>query len=88
MRETLDAALTELFGGTATPRRQPEPALAAAAAEPSTPDSRLSTLVQEARRHYEAAIQAQRDLDWAKYGEEMRQLGELLERLGSGGTTR
>jgi uncharacterized protein len=88
MRETLDAALTELFGGTATPRRQPEPALAAAAAEPSTSDSRLSTLVQEARRHYEAAIQAQRDLDWAKYGEEMRQLGELLERLGSGGTTR
>jgi DNA-binding Lrp family transcriptional regulator len=35
----------------------------------------------EARRRYEAALQAQREIDWARYGEEMRRLGELLERL-------
>ena len=35
------------------------------------------------RRRYDAALQAQRDLDWAKYGEEMKRLGEALERLGS-----
>jgi hypothetical protein len=38
-------------------------------------------LLNDARRHYEAAIQAQRDLDWAKYGEEMRQLGRILEQM-------
>jgi hypothetical protein len=86
MRETLDAALAELFGGTAGTRRRPE--AVAAAAEPATPDSRLPTLVQEARRRYEAAIQAQREIDWARYGEEMRRLGEVLERLGSGEATR
>jgi uncharacterized protein len=83
MQETLDDALTELFGGTAG-RRPPTPAIAtepATAGEPATRDSRLAMLAQEARRHYEAAIQAQRDLDWAKYGEEMRQLGEVLEQI-------
>jgi hypothetical protein len=84
MRETLDAALAELFGGTAGPRRQPEAAVAAL----PTPDSRLPTLVEEARRRYQAAIQAQRELDWARYGDEMRRLGEALERLGSGSAAR
>jgi uncharacterized protein len=82
MRETLDDALAELFGGA--PGRRTTPAVAAGAApsaEPSTPDSRLPTLLNEARQHYEAALQAQRDLDWARYGEEMRRLGELLQQV-------
>ncbi len=84
MRETLEQGLAEMFGGS-TGRRAPTPAIAADTAtggEPATADSRLSALVQEARRHYDAAIQAQRDLDWARYGEEMRSLGEILERIG------
>jgi uncharacterized membrane protein (UPF0182 family) len=48
-------------------------------------DSGTKALAEEARQRYQAALQAQRDLDWAKYGEEMRRLGEVLERLGSGG---
>jgi hypothetical protein len=32
-----------------------------------------------------AALQAQRDNDWARYGQEMRRLGELLEQIGGGG---
>jgi uncharacterized membrane protein (UPF0182 family) len=83
MQETLDEALAELFGGVAGPRR--EPVLATPAATP-TQDSRLATLAEEARRHYQAAVQAQRDIDWARYGEEMRRLGEVLERLGGGGS--
>jgi uncharacterized protein len=82
MQETLDGALAELFGGSAGQRR--EPAIAAEPAttgQPATRDSRLATLAEEARRHYEAALQAQRDLDWAKYGDEMRQLGQVLERI-------
>jgi uncharacterized membrane protein (UPF0182 family) len=83
MRETLEQGLVEMFGG-ATGRRAPTPAIAAdttAGAGPSAPDSRLPTLVQEARRRYQAAIQAQRDLDWARYGDEMRRLGEVLQQM-------
>jgi len=79
MRETLDEGLAELFGGAVGPKR---PATPAVAAEPAARDSGLVTLVEEARRHYEAALEAQRNIDWAKYGEEMRQLGEVLQRIG------
>jgi uncharacterized protein len=82
MRETLDESLAALFGGTAGPRRQPVPAVAGAPA--TTTDSGLRVLAEEARRRYRAAVQAQREIDWARYGEEMRRLGELLEQLGSG----
>jgi uncharacterized protein len=82
MEETLDAALTALFGGSTAARRPPT---AAVAAEPASSDSSLRTLAEAARRHYEAALQAQRQIDWAKYGEEMRRLGEVLERLGTVG---
>ncbi|HET6836580.1 MAG TPA: UPF0182 family protein [Gemmatimonadales bacterium] len=78
MQETLEAALADLFGG-GTGRRPPP---AAIATEPTTRDTGLATLAAEARRRYQAALQAQRDIDWARYGEEMRRLGEVLERLG------
>jgi uncharacterized protein len=83
MRETLDDALAEMFGG-ATGRRAPTPEIAAdstPAAGTATGDSRLPTLLQEARQRYQNAIQAQRELDWARYGEEMRRLGEVLDRI-------
>jgi len=84
MRETLDDALAQLFGG-AQARPAPEPEIVADSTAPSGPvtrDSRVSTLLQQARQHYQTAIQAQRDLDWARYGEEMRRLGEVLDQLG------
>jgi uncharacterized membrane protein (UPF0182 family) len=31
--------------------------------------------------HYQRAIDAQRAGDWAKYGEEIRALGQTLERM-------
>jgi uncharacterized protein len=83
MQETLEAALAELFGGSSRPRTQPEPAVAAGEAPT---DSGVRALAEEARRRYQAALQAQREIDWAKYGEEMRRLGEVLERLGSEGS--
>ncbi len=90
MEETLDAGLTRLFGGSAGGRTQPAatPAAAgapAAAAAPALSDAELRTLVAEARSHYQAALAAQRALDWATYGEEIRKLGEVLERLGGRG---
>ena len=82
MQETLEGSLTELFGGSTQPRNQPAPPVATGAAPT---DSGFRALVAEARRRFEAAQQAQRQLDWAAYGEEFRRLGEVLERLGTTG---
>ena len=38
-------------------------------------------LAQEAREVYERALEAQRAGDWAKYGEEIKRLGEILEKM-------
>jgi len=82
MQETLDGALAELFGGTARERR-PEAAPSVAADE-ARGDTGVRSLVEEARRRYEAARQASQGGDWARYGEEIRRLGELLDRLDAG----
>src|SRR6266852_5140286 len=65
MGETLDAALAELFGGAPESGRQPAPPVAAVV---PVADSGFRALAGEARRRYQAALQAQRELDWARYG--------------------
>jgi uncharacterized membrane protein (UPF0182 family) len=90
MRETLEEGLAEMFGGEVASResraaRPSDVAADTSVADNSAPrDSGLPALLREAKQHYDAAIQAQRDLDWARYGEEMRQLGEILNRMNSG----
>ncbi len=81
MSETLDGALGELFGGSSATRGTPAPATEAGGAPT---DAGLRALITEARQHYDNAIAAQRTLDWARYGEEMRQLGDVLSRIGAG----
>jgi hypothetical protein len=49
------------------------------AAEP--PGASVEDLVSRAQSHYERAMQAQREGDWAQYGEEIKRLGEVLDRL-------
>jgi uncharacterized membrane protein (UPF0182 family) len=89
MEETLDAGLTRLFGGGSGLRIQPEPAVVAeATSPPALAETELRSLLGEARRRYEAALAAQRAGDWARYGEEIRRLGELLERLAGAGAVR
>ena len=87
MRETLDDGLAEMFGGGVRSRESGVGGINdrgyLGRIEPPTPDSQLPTLLREAKQHYQAAIQAQRDLDWAKYGQEMRRLGETLDRLNA-----
>jgi hypothetical protein len=53
--------------GEAPPEKAPEPA-----------DSGLAA---QARTHYQRALQAQRDGNWALYGEEIKRLGEVLEKM-------
>ena len=64
-------------GRARSPRRT-----SALAAAPT--DSGFRALVAEASKRYEAALQAQRDIDWARYGEEFKRLGEVLEQLRAG----
>jgi uncharacterized membrane protein (UPF0182 family) len=86
MQETLDAGLTELFGaaGPEHPLAPSGTPQAVAGAGTATGDAAFRALAGEARRRYQAALEAQRQLDWARYGEEIRRLGELLDRLGAG----
>jgi uncharacterized protein len=91
MEETLDAGLARLFGGSAAAKNEPVAvagtggAAAAATVGPALSDAELQTLVAEARSRYQAALAAQRAGDWARYGEEIRKLGAVLERLGGRG---
>jgi len=88
MEENLTAALDRIFPGGGT-RPQPQPPTGAPTGQPgqpaverpqsSTPE--VGTLAEQARAHYQRAMQAQREGNWALYGEEIRKLGEVLEKL-------
>ena len=80
MEPTLEGALARLFGS----KEQEKPSAAAGAATPAAPspqagESTMESLLAQARDHYDRAIAAQRDGDWARYGEEIRKLGEALQ---------
>jgi uncharacterized membrane protein (UPF0182 family) len=84
MEETLEAALASMFGGATAPRAVPTAVTAETTA--AAADTSIQSLGAEARRRFDAAMAAQRAGDWARYGEEIRKLGEILERLGGSGT--
>ncbi len=83
MRETLDAALAALFGGSADTPASTTIDVGADVidAAPIAVDAEMASLIADARRRYQAAIDAQREGDWTRYGEEIRALGGVLERL-------
>ncbi len=77
MEETLEAGLAKIFGIATdkTTRIQEQPTAAAPA------DATKENLLEQAVNSYDAALRAQRDGDWARYGEEIRKLGEILNKL-------
>ena len=90
MEETLDAGLARLFGGSAAAKMTSGGGGGGrsgrfgghrgACVNPcGAPDA-----VAEARNRYQAALAAQRAGDWAKYGEEIRKLGEVLSGWAGG----
>jgi hypothetical protein len=88
MRETLEAALSDMFGGAVGTSRGMGAAAMAEAAASAAPtaggvDEATKSAIAEAQRRYQAALDAQRQGDWARYGEEIRQLGAVLERLSA-----
>ena len=92
MEPTLNRALGRLFGSSPEiPAGLPPSTLvadvatadtaqpASAEALPATEDA--LTLARQAQEHYSRAIQAQRQGNWASYGEEIKQLGNVLTQL-------
>jgi len=81
MEETLQQALDKIFGAPAAPAPAAR-AVTPAAPEPGTPpDETLNALAARARDHYQRAVEAQRNGDWARYGDEIRRLGEVLDQM-------
>jgi uncharacterized membrane protein (UPF0182 family) len=93
MEQTLEAALARLFAGGAPPRvppttttststsAQPTQPVTTAVAAAAAGSPQLAVLADEAQAHYRRAIDAQRAGDWSKYGEEIRALGQTLDRM-------
>jgi len=85
MEETLEAGLERLFPGGG---RRAEPTVPAgqqgppgAAPPVEAAGQEVATLAAQARAHYQRALQAQREGNWALYGEEIKKLGEVLEKM-------
>jgi len=79
MEETLEPALARMFGGEITARKSgetPAPTPSVRVEDESTAD-----LAKEAGDIYERALAAQRSGDWARYGDEIKRLGEVLKQL-------
>jgi uncharacterized membrane protein (UPF0182 family) len=91
MEESLPAALNRIFGPGAA--RMPQPGAETRPAVPlveSTeptppvgpePGESLESLAALAQEHYQRAMQAQREGNWAQYGEEIKKLGDVLARM-------
>ncbi len=96
MERTLEAGLVRIFGAPATPveARSASAAAPGAPGAPGAPEHRTApaaplapvaldapALIASARDAYDRAVAAQRAGDWATYGEEIKRLGEILEKL-------
>jgi uncharacterized membrane protein (UPF0182 family) len=85
MDETLEKALARIFGtnANAAPTQtpvQPGKPTPTPGANPQT-NQPSSNELNQASEAYAAALEAQRNGDWAKYGEEIKRLGEILQDL-------
>ena len=77
MEETLELSLARIFGGTASPAAT---RAAEANGRPREQES-VQSLIRDATETYNRAQSALKQGDWARYGEETRRLGDILQRL-------
>ena len=83
MEETLEASLARIFQMDVPPAL---PGIGAAREAPAQPPGTAAaapgqSLLRQAKEAYDRALQAQRQGDWARYGEELKKLGTILEEL-------
>ncbi len=69
MEENLEAALSRIFGVT---EKTDKPTV--------TVDQPTNDLFKQAQELYDEAIRSQKEGDWARYGEVIRRLGEILKK--------
>jgi uncharacterized membrane protein (UPF0182 family) len=85
MEETLEKGLARIFGGsTSVSPSMAQPGTNTPAAPTTTPQTETTNrdaLIQQASDAYTAALDAQRNGDWTKYGEEIKKLGDLLQQI-------
>lgn len=84
MEETLEASLARIFGSQVPAAQPASENPAAGSPQPSAttaPTTDLQGLAAQARQHYDRATQAQREGDWARYGEEIKKLGAVLDQM-------
>jgi uncharacterized membrane protein (UPF0182 family) len=81
MAETLDAALAALVGAPVPSQVVADAPVSAATSAIASADTTLASLTRRAGEHYDRARAAQRNEDWATYGDEMKKLGEVLRQL-------
>ncbi|MGH9849736.1 MAG: UPF0182 family protein, partial [Blastocatellia bacterium] len=83
MEPTLEASLARIFGDAPTASPKPavtegQPGETLASAQPAATSVNLA---EQAKQQYDRALQAQRDGDWARYGEEIKRLGATIEQM-------
>jgi uncharacterized membrane protein (UPF0182 family) len=84
MEETLEQSIARIFDTAATPSEPPAaPSEASPAMTKTETPPPAADLARQAREAYSRAVQAQRQGDWARYGEELRKLGAILDELHS-----
>ena len=86
MEETLDEALGAVVPARRRSRRDARRDAAraggqAGAAATPAPAADVAALSAQAREIYDRAMKAQREGNWALYGEEIKRLGEVLAQL-------
>jgi uncharacterized membrane protein (UPF0182 family) len=89
MEPTLEAALARIFGNApsaaedlAQTSQQIPPQASRVGETPAAQSAaNAQSLAAQAMWHYDRAIQAQREGDWTRYGEEIKRLGAAIEQI-------
>jgi uncharacterized membrane protein (UPF0182 family) len=77
MEKDLDAALRAVFSVEGIPKEQQQKAVM------GLPTGPLSTMAQQALNHYNKAMEYLKQADWGKYGEELKQIQQILKTMAA-----
>jgi uncharacterized protein len=79
LAESIDKALEQIFNYTAAPGQTP--GTPAVPSVPSNADTAVKEKIKSAKDAFDKAIESQKNGDWAKYGEYIKSLQEILNEL-------
>ena len=78
MEETLEAGLAKIFGASFATA---SPTYKGTDSNTYQPSVNVREIATQAGQAYEAALRAQREGNWSRYGEEIQKLGDILKEL-------